>query len=76
MTAGNSASAQRELVLSRIFDAPPDRYEKAKGFSVSFSVDTPADAERIFQKFVGRPHDVMFVTSRTLDRGRSTIEGL
>ncbi len=30
-------------------DAPPDRYEAAKGFSVSLSVDTPADAERIFK---------------------------
>ena len=30
-------------------DAPPDRYEAAKGFSVSISVDTPVEAERIFK---------------------------
>lgn len=30
-------------------DAPPDRYEPMKGFSVSFTVDTPADAERVFK---------------------------
>ena len=30
-------------------DAPPDRYEKPAGFSVSLSVDTPAEAERIFK---------------------------
>jgi PhnB protein len=29
-------------------DAPPDRYEAPKGFSVSFSVDDPAEAERVF----------------------------
>ncbi|MGC2409898.1 MAG: VOC family protein [Methyloceanibacter sp.] len=29
-------------------DAPPDRYEQPKGFSVTLSVDTPAEAERIF----------------------------
>jgi len=29
-------------------DAPPDRYQPMKGFSVSLGVDTPADAERIF----------------------------
>jgi PhnB protein len=29
-------------------DAPPDRFQKPQGFSVSFSVDKPADAERIF----------------------------
>jgi len=29
-------------------DAPPEHYEPAKGFSVSFSVDDPKDAERIF----------------------------
>ena len=29
-------------------DAPPDRYQKPQGFSVSLSVDKPADAERIF----------------------------
>jgi PhnB protein len=30
-------------------DASPDRYEPAKGFSVSLGVDKPADAERIFK---------------------------
>ncbi len=30
-------------------DAPPDRYEKPQGFSVSLSVDSPAAAERIFR---------------------------
>jgi len=29
-------------------DAPPDRYEKPQGFSVSLSIDEPAEAERIF----------------------------
>ena len=29
-------------------DAPPERYEEMKGFSVSLSVDDPAEAERIF----------------------------
>ncbi|HEY2918511.1 MAG TPA: VOC family protein [Candidatus Binatia bacterium] len=29
-------------------DAPPDRYEEAKGFSVTLGVDDPVDAERIF----------------------------
>jgi len=29
-------------------DAPPDRYEKSKGFSVTVGVDDPKDAERIF----------------------------
>jgi PhnB protein len=29
-------------------DAPPDRYEVPKGFSVSLSVDDPAEAERVF----------------------------
>jgi PhnB protein len=30
-------------------DAPPDHYEPMKGFSVSHTVDTPADAERVFK---------------------------
>jgi len=30
-------------------DAPPDRYEKPQGFSVTLDVDTPAEAERIFK---------------------------
>jgi PhnB protein len=29
-------------------DAPPDRHEAPKGFSVSLQIDDPADAERIF----------------------------
>jgi PhnB protein len=29
-------------------DAPPDRYEEPKGFSVTLGVDNPAEAERIF----------------------------
>jgi PhnB protein len=29
-------------------DPPADRYEEPKGFSVSFSVEKPADAERVF----------------------------
>jgi len=29
-------------------DAPPERYEGAKGFSVTLGIDNPADAERIF----------------------------
>jgi PhnB protein len=29
-------------------DAPPDRYEAMKGFSVTLGIDRPADAERIF----------------------------
>jgi PhnB protein len=30
-------------------DAPPDRFEKPQGFSVTISVDTPAEAERIYK---------------------------
>ena len=30
-------------------DAPPDRYEAPKGFSVSLGIDQPAEAERIFK---------------------------
>jgi PhnB protein len=29
-------------------DAPPDRYDAPKSFSVSLQIDDPADAERIF----------------------------
>ena len=29
-------------------DAPPDRYEKPRGFSVTIQIDDPAEAERIF----------------------------
>jgi PhnB protein len=30
-------------------DAPPERYEKPQGFSVSLNVHAPAEAERIFR---------------------------
>ena len=30
-------------------DAPPEQYEPAKGFSVTVSVDQPAEADRIFE---------------------------
>jgi PhnB protein len=30
-------------------DAPPDRYQKPQGFSVSLGPDKPADAERMFK---------------------------
>ena len=30
-------------------DAPPDRYEKPKGFSVSLVLDDTSEAERIFK---------------------------
>ena len=29
-------------------DAPPEYYEKPQGFSVTLGIDTPAEAERIF----------------------------
>ena len=29
-------------------DAPPDRYQKPQGFSISLGIDDPAEAERIF----------------------------
>ena len=29
-------------------DAPPDRYEEMKGFSVTLGIDDPGDAERVF----------------------------
>ena len=29
-------------------DAPPERYDEPKGFSVSLGIDTPEEAERIF----------------------------
>jgi PhnB protein len=35
-------------------DAPPDRYAKPQGFSVSLQVEKPADAERIFQALAER----------------------
>ncbi|HEV8679225.1 MAG TPA: VOC family protein [Stellaceae bacterium] len=30
-------------------DAPPDHYEPMKGFSVTLSIDSPAEAERVFR---------------------------
>lgn len=30
-------------------DAPPDRYKKPQGFSVSIQINNPAEAERIFR---------------------------
>ena len=30
-------------------DAPPDRYRKPQGFTVSISVEDPAEAERVFK---------------------------
>ena len=30
-------------------DAPPEHFEKAKGMSVTLSIDAPAEAERIFK---------------------------
>ena len=30
-------------------DAPPDRYEEPKGFSVTIQINDPAEADRIFQ---------------------------
>lgn len=35
-------------------DAPPQRYEKPQGFAVALAVDSPSDAERIFQSLVGK----------------------
>src|SRR2546428_12235731 len=30
-------------------DAPPDRYDKPQGFSVSLNIDDPPEAERLFR---------------------------
>ena len=30
-------------------DCPPDRYEPMKGFSVTLTIDEPAEADRVFQ---------------------------
>jgi PhnB protein len=32
-------------------DAPPDRYQSPQGFSVTVGVDTPTEAERIYNAF-------------------------
>ena len=50
-------------------DAPPDRYQETKGFSVSIGVDTPAEAERIFHALsengkVHMPLDKTFFAER------------
>lgn len=66
MTHGNSPMAEgtpaemRDKVLhaslkiddAMLFasDAPPARYEKPAGFSVTLNVDTPEEAERIFSE--------------------------
>ncbi|MGH8012247.1 MAG: VOC family protein [Candidatus Binataceae bacterium] len=56
--AGQTASEWRDKIMHARFsagaillmgsDAPPDRYEKPAGFAVSFSVEDPVEAERIF----------------------------
>ena len=64
MTHGDSPMAQQvpsdwrnKIIHARLIvgdkvlmgsDVPPEHYEEMKGFSVSLSVDDPADAERIF----------------------------
>lgn len=50
-------------------DAPPDRYAPMKGFTVSFTADSPADAERIFKALsekgaVGMPMQQTFFAVR------------
>jgi PhnB protein len=50
-------------------DAPPERFQRPQGFSVSIQVETPADAERIFQNLseggkVSMPMQQTFWTSR------------
>jgi PhnB protein len=50
-------------------DAPPDRYQETRGFSISLGVDTPAEAERIFQAFsekgkVNMPMEKTFFAER------------
>ena len=50
-------------------DVPPDRYAPMKGFGVSFTVDSPADAERIFKALsekgaVGMPMQQTFFAVR------------
>jgi PhnB protein len=65
MTYGESPAAkqaapdwQKKIVHERLevsgqvlmgSDAPPDRFQKPQGFSVSIGVDTPAEAERIYK---------------------------
>jgi PhnB protein len=50
-------------------DVPPDRYAPMKGFGVSFTADSPADAERIFKALsekgtVGMPMQQTFFAVR------------
>jgi PhnB protein len=52
-----SAEWQKKIMHARLLigdkvlmgsDAPPDRYEPMKGFSVTIGIDKPAEAEHIF----------------------------
>ena len=50
-------------------DAPPDRFDQPKGFSVTVGVDTAAEAERIYNAFaeggtVRMPMDETFFAER------------
>jgi PhnB protein len=50
-------------------DAPPDRYQQAKGFSVAINVEDPKEAERIFHGLaeggnVGMPIQETFWAAR------------
>jgi PhnB protein len=45
-------------------DAPPDRYEKPQGFSLSLNVPTPEEAERIFEK-LGNGGKVLYPIAKT-----------
>ena len=63
-------------------DAPPGRYEEAKGFSVSLQLKDAADAERIFRALaekgtVRMPLDKTFWAQRfgiaSASRGWSTV---
>jgi PhnB protein len=47
----HSAMKVGEMVLMG-GDPPPDKYIEPKGFSLTISVDDPAEAERIFQALV------------------------
>ncbi|HEY6200431.1 MAG TPA: glyoxalase/bleomycin resistance/extradiol dioxygenase family protein [Candidatus Binatia bacterium] len=40
-------------------DAPPERYEKPKGFSVTLNVDKPADADRMFNALADKGNVTM-----------------
>ena len=50
-------------------DAPPERYEKPKGFSVSININDPSEAERLFEELsqngtVGMPIGKTFWAER------------